>query len=192
MLAAVAALAVAGSAARSEDSRVAMAPRPSTAALADWLDRGAAAPPVSDPASAPTPASDSVRRAIEDANAKWLAAFRSGDAAALARRYTEDASIVPPGHGTVAGREQIAAFFRAQRDAGLSDLQLRTLDVVVVGDLAYETGAWDSRTSAVPASEVVRPPDSGRYYAIWKAQPDGNWICQVGIWNNDRDLARRP
>lgn len=184
VLAVVAALAVAGAAAEPEDERLALA-RPSSAeALAEYLDRL----PSSEQVSASRPESDagSVRRAVEEANAKWLAAYRSGDAAELARRYTDDASIVPPGSGTIAGRERIAAWFGSQRQAGYGDLRLRTVDVVRVGDLAYETGTWDAITAG-----AAGPTDSGRYYAIWKILPDGSWGCQVGIWTSSRELAAR-
>ena len=191
VLAFVAALAAAGTAAEHSDpeapdaARLAMATplaAPDFSSLFEYQATVATAPP------APDSDAGAARLAIEHENALWLAAFRSGNVAELAGRYTEDASLVSPGNVTVYGRERIAAWFEAQRAAGLADLSLHTVNVVRVGDLAYETGTWGS-DAAAPDGGVAsaRGSDSGRYYAIWKSRPDGTWGCQVGIWNSNRD-----
>lgn len=186
VLAVVAALAAAGTAAEPEGERLALARPSSAAALAEYLE--GIPSPTSPDESAPPPESDptSVRQAIEEANAQWLSAFRSGDADELALRYTSDASIDPPGNASIAGRERIAAWFGQMREAGYGGIRLRTVDVVRVGDLAYETGTW-----ALAAEGTAGLTDSGRYYAIWKSQPDGSWACQVGTWTSSRELSLR-
>lgn len=193
-LAVVVAVAIAGAVAERADSRqAAQSGEAERLALAAPL----AAPDFSallersepEPAATAPPETDSVavRSAIERENALLLEAYRSGDAATLAARYTEDASLVSPGNVTVRGRDRIAAWFQAQREAGLGDLSLHTANVVRVGDLAYETGTWGSRADVRAGSRASLGRDSGRYYAIWKALPDGRWGCQVGIWNTDTE-----
>lgn len=180
VLAVAVALAVAGSAAAPDQGRLALAVPSSQAAFAAYLDRlpwpAAQVPPAS------LAASDTaeLRRAIEDTNAKWLAAFRRGDTRELASRYTADASVIPPDGVPLQGRERIAAYFADRRDIG--GLTLNTVDVVRVGELAYETGTWKSELAA-----MAGPGDAGRYFAIWKADDDGSWSCKVGIWNSSRE-----
>lgn len=138
-------------------------------------------------ASAAVPASidaAAVRTAIEKANAQWLAAFREGDSDSLARIYAPDASLFPPSNVGLEGRDRIVEYFGAQRRAGMGDPSLKTLDVVCVGDVAYEVGTYGFRFNG-GASNVSG--DAGRYFAIWKGLPDGSWRYQVGIWSSNRD-----
>jgi len=127
---------------------------------------------------------DAARAAIEQANAAWLDAFRRGDRAGLASIYAPDASLYPPGDARVEGPENIAAYFEAHRQAGLAELGLRTVEVVPVGDIAYEVGLYG-------AAGLAPGEDRGRYFAIWKLQEDGAWRHQVGIWSSTRDEVRR-
>jgi uncharacterized protein (TIGR02246 family) len=130
------------------------------------------------------------RAAIEAANSRWLDAFRRGDQAALASIYTSDASLFPPdGHG-LEGRDRIVEYFGSRRSEGHSEAALQTLDVVRVGDVAYEVGLYGlSAGPATPSMPAAASADAGRYFAIWKAQADGSWRRQVGIWSSGRGAA---
>ncbi|MFN2376101.1 MAG: DUF4440 domain-containing protein [Candidatus Binatia bacterium] len=126
------------------------------------------------------------RAAIEGANARWLSAFRSGDSKSLASIYAPDASLFPPTNTNLEGRDSIVEYFGAQRSAGMGDASLRTLDVVCVGDVAYEVGLYGFEFDG---GEGRVSGDTGRYFAIWKAQEDGSWRYQVGIWSSNRDAT---
>ena len=152
--------------------------------------------------SVPSPASASshpavvmdavaVRAAIEGANAQWLKAFRDGDSISLARIYAPDASLFPPANASLEGRDRIVEYFGAQRRAGMGDASLKTLDVVCVGDVAYEVGTYSFRFDSGDSGSSTAG-DSGRYFAIWKSQDDGSWRYQVGIWSSNRDVALKP
>jgi len=135
-------------------------------------------------ASAPAVDAQAARSAIEKANAAWLAAFRQNDTASLASIYAPDASLFPPSNIGLEGRDRIVEYFQAQRKAGMGDASLKTLDVVCVGDVAYEVGTYGFRFEGAAAAVGG---DSGRYFAIWKGLPDGSWRYQVGIWSSNRD-----
>jgi uncharacterized protein (TIGR02246 family) len=144
------------------------------------------------PTSMPTPVPGSMdaakaREAIEAANARWLEAFRSGDSASLARIYAPDASLFPPSNVSLEGRDRIVDYFGSQHRAGMGEASLKTLDVVCVGDVAYEVGMYGFRFDG--GGEAASTGDAGRYFAIWKAQADGSWRYQVGIWSSNRDTA---
>jgi ketosteroid isomerase-like protein len=131
----------------------------------------------------------SVRSSIEKSNAEWLAAFRRGDSETLARIYTPDASLFPPTNASLEGRDRIVEYFRTQRRNGMGDANLKTLDVVVVGDVAYEVGTYAFRFGE---QEGELGGDTGRYFTIWKSQGDGSWRYQVGIWSSNRDTTLKP
>ena len=127
-----------------------------------------------------------VRTAIESADARWTAALRSGDEKALAGIYAADASLVPPHSESIEGRENILAWLAERHRAGAGETTLKTIDVVSVGDVAYEVGHYGFE---VGDGETAVATDSGRYFAIWKRQSDGQWLCQVGIWSSSRDVV---
>ena len=52
-------------------------------------------------------AADDVRQAIEQVNSQVMAAFKAGDAAAIASHYSETAKMLPPDATEIAGREAI-------------------------------------------------------------------------------------
>lgn len=128
--------------------------------------------------------SASARRAIESANAQWLDAFRLGDAETLAEIYAPDASLFTPDSTSLEGRDSIVAWLGAQHRSGKADATLKTLDVVCVGDVAYEVGTYGFRVASGDGSV---PGDSGRYFAIWKSSGDGDWRYKVGIWSSGQD-----
>ena len=71
----------------------------------------------------------------------------------------------------------------------MGDANLKTLDVVVVGDVAYEVGTNAFR---VGEQQGELGGDTGRYFTIWKSQGDGSWRYQVGIWSSNRDTTLKP
>ena len=106
----------------------------------------------------------------------FAAAFLRGDAEAVAELYTEDAELLPPGAGVVAGRPAIAAFWKGAIDAGVKDLVLKTMQVESAGDLAYEVG-----TVRIVASDGQVSED--RYLVVWKRE-NGKWQLHRDIWNS--------
>lgn len=128
-----------------------------------------------------------VRASIEDANAVWLDAFARGDQKALAGFYAADASLTGPRSASLEGSDRIAQHFAAQRRLGIDHASLQTLDVVCVDDVAYEVGRYGLGAVGSAPVDLAVTTDSGRYFAIWKAQPDGTWRYQVGIWTSDSD-----
>jgi uncharacterized protein (TIGR02246 family) len=148
--------------------------------------------PTAIPASVTVPATidaAAVRASIEKSNAEWLAAFRRGDSENLARIYTPDASLFPPTNASLEGRDRIVEYFRTQRRNGMGDATLKTLDVVCVGDVAYEVGTYSFRFGS---GQGELGGDAGRYFTIWKSQDDGSWRYQVGIWSSNRDTTLKP
>lgn len=121
-----------------------------------------------------------VRRAIEAANDRWMAAFRRNDSKSMASVYASDASLIPPDEAIVEGRADIVSYFAAQRGLGMRNPFVKTLEVYTMGDVAYEVGTYGLRYD--PGDEKPRT-DSGRYFAIWKAQDDGTWRYHHGIWS---------
>jgi uncharacterized protein (TIGR02246 family) len=94
---------------------------------------------------------DEVRQVIDEANRKFSAAAASKDYAGMAAFYTEDAKLLPPDAPIVSGRKAIEEFWRAAANAlGLTDATLKTIDLEIAGDAAYEIGEADLKLISAP------------------------------------------
>lgn len=126
-------------------------------------------------------AAEDVRQAVEAGNAKWMAAFNQGDAAAVAALYTDDATLMPPNSATIEGREGVQDFWHGAIQSGLKDASLTTVSVQASGETAYEIGKF-SLTAHSPGKDpqVV----SGKYVVVWQKGSDGAWKLHVDIWNS--------
>lgn len=124
---------------------------------------------------------DEVRKAVEAANAEWVAAFNRGDAVAVAALYTEGATLMPPDREMVRGRQGIQEFWQGAIQRGLKDAVLTTVEVQADGNTAYEIG----RVSlTVHAKDQAPKPISSKYVVVWKRQANGSWKLHVDIWNS--------
>ena len=89
-----------------------------------------------------TSAAEDVRKAVEAGNAKWMAAFNRGDAAAVAALYTDHATLMPPTSAMIQGRQGVQEFWQGAIQDGVKDALLTTVEVQASGDTAYEVGKF--------------------------------------------------
>jgi uncharacterized protein (TIGR02246 family) len=122
------------------------------------------------------------RGAIERAIAVFESAANAKDAASIARLYTEDATFLPPGAPPIKGRANIQQFWQGFFQAGASDGKLHIVDVVSLGDIAYEIGAFEAN---LPTPQGGKARTEGKDVVIWKRQSDGNIQIAVDIFNTN-------
>jgi len=126
-------------------------------------------------ASAAHAESENVRAAIEAGNRAFMAAFLNGDSAAIARLYTEDAQVIPPGAPVATGRPALAAFWQSSIESGIKGIVLETTAVESAGDLAYETGTVRLTAKDGAVTEA-------RYVVVGKRVGE-QWMLHRDIWN---------
>jgi uncharacterized protein (TIGR02246 family) len=147
-----------------------------TAATRDTAATGTAAGAVATDAGA-------VRRAIDEANARFVAAMKRGDTTAMAANYSDDAVIMMPNEAAWHGRDAVRkGFGRFLSQMPVKDMKANTEDVMVSGDLAVETGSYEMTAQPKGGKEVT---DKGKYITVWKRQPDGSWRIVRDINNSD-------
>src|SRR5438034_9342051 len=83
-----------------------------------------------------------VRTLIGVVNTRFLNAFRSGDAPAMANCYTAGAQLLPANSDFVQGTAAIRMFWQGAVDMGLKDASLETIEVEEHGDTAIEVGRY--------------------------------------------------
>ena len=144
-----------------------------------------AAPAAATLAGTPSTDAAAVRQAIEASNVKFGAAAVQGDTATLAAMYADDAIMMMSNAPAARGHEAIAKTFAGMGAAmKLSAIKLQTQDVIVTGDYAIETGAYD--LAGQPVAKGAKPRhDVGKYLVLWKKQADGSYKMVRDIANSD-------
>ena len=138
------------------------------------------------PGAADTPAgltaTDSA--AITATDSAFRASVNSGNAAAVAGVYSNDASLLPPNLPVQRGRTAIKGFWGGLLDAYTVTFEI-TPDVIEGrGDLAYNMGHY--RFAAVPKSKSQPGiADEGKFVEILRKQSDGSWKYVVDIYNSN-------
>lgn len=119
----------------------------------------------------------SVQRAVDDGNRKFGTAIERKSYTDIAALHTDDALVLPPDGPIVKGRKAIENFWRdAAATLGLESATLKTLDLEVAGDTAYEVGEAQLRTRTGPATV--------KYIVVWRKGDDGAWRLHRDIWNS--------
>ena len=119
---------------------------------------------------------------IAEANARFEAAFNAGDAAALAALYTPDAVVMAPNLKRLEGQEAIRGLWQSFFDAGVSDLDLNTIDLTIAGSRASEVGTL---SLTAPDGKGGRVTGHAKYIVLWQKLGGGEWRLHREIWNND-------
>lgn len=126
-----------------------------------------------------TGTASSTREQIVAANARFVAAFRAADAAAVAACYTADAQLLPANSDVVAGTDAIAGFWHGAMSMGIGDVRLETVEVEAQGDLVVEQGRYTL------SGADGGPLDEGKYLVVWHRDGRG-WKLHRDIWTTSR------
>jgi chemotaxis protein MotB len=136
--------------------------------------------------SAPDTAADAAAiRAVQDS---WYKAYNSGDGAAIAALYAEEAVLSPPNKPAVRGSASIHEFF--VKDAaefaatGGAATQGTTSDTGVSGDLAWQ---WGTFTITDKSGATV---ETGKFTTLFQRR-DGKWMIIRDTWNSDAEASQQ-
>lgn len=98
---------------------------------------------------------------------------------ALPGIYTEDALVMPPGHGSVTGLKEIEEFLGSFPPLKAFENVVDEIDGT--GDMAYVRGHFRMVMVPEPGADPVE--EQGQYIEIRKKQPDGTWLLTHDIFN---------
>ncbi len=132
--------------------------------------------------SRPPPIADAKPPTICWAAQQWQSHFRQGDAAGLARLYTETGQLMPAYSAAICRRPAIQAFWQGCFDMGIGAMVREPSTIDYSLNTANEIGAYrflDRRNRLL---------DVGKYVTIWQHH-QGLWQIHCDIWTSN--LARR-
>jgi len=120
----------------------------------------------------------SAAEGIAATNRQFMQAFENRDAAGVACFYTDDGQVLPPGAPIITGKDGIAGFWTVAMDMGIERVELRSLELTEMGDLAIEIG----RAILFGGGDVQI--DDPKFMVVWKRTAAG-WRLHRDIWNSD-------
>lgn len=108
----------------------------------------------------------------------FISTFKSGNAAAVAEFYTDNAMLLPAGFDFVRGREEIESFWQGAMNMGIKAVNIDIMELEQHGDTAIEVGRY---TMMDADGQVL---EAGKGMVIWKYENDA-WKLHRDIWNSD-------
>src|SRR5688572_6159318 len=114
------------------------------ATLVLWACGGQPAADTAENSSEPAVDVAAVKQTIEEANARFLDALSKADVPTAAANYADDAILMMPNAPALQGKQAILDGFKGfLAEYKLSNGKPTTTDVMVVGDIAVETGTFE-------------------------------------------------
>jgi ketosteroid isomerase-like protein len=161
---------------------IAACARGSAAPASDSTGSTAASATTSAPATGSVDTA-SIRKAIEDADAKWAANSQANNVSGIMTNYAPNAVVTYEGHPMAAGTDAIARDL-AQDTVGrhYTDVKYHTVNLITDGNLAIEMGTAHTVRTVKSGKSVT---NDGRYMTVWQKQADGSWKVV-----RDADVAR--
>lgn len=114
-------------------------------------------------------------RAIKAADAAWVKDADAKNFDALAGLYGAGAMVMPPGHASVSGRANIAAFWKAALGP-VGKVEMRYVDTHGMGAYAFRTGTASMLSAKGAVLETVK------FVEVWHHEP-GGWKLYRDIFN---------
>jgi uncharacterized protein (TIGR02246 family) len=130
-----------------------------------------------------TATSADLQSAVRVLDGEFIRNANAGDAAALtAAFYADDAVLLAPGTGRLAGAEAIRGFWQAFIDGGVADVSIETTDAREAGEWGYGIGTY---SCTQPAPDGSRTRDTGTYLVVYRRQAEGSWKVIADQFNSD-------
>ena len=121
---------------------------------------------------------------------RLVAASKAGDVAMFGSLFSDDAVLMAPNEPTLYGKaevkEWIEEYFQHFNIVALTDTERET---TVVDGWAMERWGYMVAILPVSSSEFERIRDDGRWFIIWKREPDGAWKMSQVMFNSIRPVG---
>jgi uncharacterized protein (TIGR02246 family) len=117
---------------------------------------------------------------VKAAYSAWDAAFKKGDAKAIAAFYAGDALLLPADHSVVRGTDGVEKFFKGVLDTGATNHQLELIEARSEGKLLYAAAKW----KADGKDKSGKPqPWAGVATHVFEKQSDGTLKIKLHTFN---------
>ena len=125
-------------------------------------------------------AAQSVEDDVRSAYAAWDEAFNSGDAAAVAGAYTDDALFLPATHDVITGNDGVEGFFGALFEMGVTGHNLDLIEAREQGDAVVAAANWSATGKDADGNDQ---PWGGLATTVFERQDDGSLKLMLHTFN---------
>ena len=164
-------------------------PGPGTVPSASSAESGPATPHGRAPGSPGTAtggrAEAGARQVVQD----WAQACNTKHIDDLLELYAADATLIRPSVAPVRSLPAIREFLVSLLEAGLGDVEMESLRVEVLGDIALDLGRCKM---LVPVAMGKRREERGKYLVVLVRQPAGTWKILADCWSADVAVSAPP
>lgn len=103
----------------------------------------------------------------------------------LVNLYSADGLVMRANTPTVRGSAAIREFFFSALASGLCEVEMETLRVEIIGDVAYEAGRYKM---LAPSATGKRREERGKYLIVYQRRGGGEWKILTDCWSSDLTL----
>jgi uncharacterized protein (TIGR02246 family) len=127
------------------------------------------------------------RESIAAFYGQWSRDSATRGAEGYAAHFAEDATLLPPNHGPVTGRDAIRAYQAKQRTDATFTLQVEKLAVDEITILSPGVAAYRSTLTGkrVPKDGGPAVPFEAKYFDILQKTADGKWQFRFRMWSDN-------
>ena len=125
------------------------------------------------------------RQVVQD----WAQACNTKHIDDLLELYSADATVIRSSVPPVRSLPAIRAFLISLLEAGLGDVEMESLRLEVMGDIALDLGCCKM---LVPVAMGKRREERGKYLIVLVRQPVGSWKILADSWSTDLSVNAPP
>jgi ketosteroid isomerase-like protein len=125
------------------------------------------------------------RKVVQD----WVQACNTRHIDDLLELYTADATIIRSSVPPVRSLPAIREFLASLLEAGLGDVEMESLRLEMLGDIALDLGRCKM---LVPVAMGKRREERGKYLVVLVRQPSGGWKILADCWSSDLAVSAPP
>ena len=127
----------------------------------------------------------SARQVVQD----WAQACNTKHIDDLIELYVADATLIRSSLPPVRSLSAIREFLVSLLEAGLGDVEMESLRVEVMGEIALDIGRCKM---LVPVAMGKRREERGKYLIVLAKQPAGTWKILADCWSSDLAVGAAP
>jgi ketosteroid isomerase-like protein len=125
------------------------------------------------------------RQLVQD----WAQACNTKHIDDLIELYAADATLIRSNVPPVRSLPAIREFLISLLEAGLGDVEMESLRLEVMGDIALDLGRCKM---LVPVAMGKRREERGKYLIVMVKQPAGTWKILADSWSSDSSVSTPP
>jgi ketosteroid isomerase-like protein len=114
-------------------------------------------------------------------------AVNASDVDAILAGMTDDVVYLPPGAPLVQGKDALRKALEPAYKLIDAEVSMRPVETVVADDWAWEWGHLSGTTRLLAGGSPTRL--DGKYFYVYKRQPDGSWKIARDIYNENAPPA---